>query len=201
MSSVEQLRQAAEGSKRQKNWAEACDKYSDLLKAEFREDDEHVSVQVCKDLIEYAYCMLQEEKPDLEAAWECLEHAKRGYMAMPPAEVPPTSLADIYDFLGEIGMKNGAYEEAALQYNKIIELTADHPEMSWRIGLSAFYTKTLCLEGAGKLPEAIEAAGQAIAFADAQKQKEQNAEDVSIIEDFKGSIIAKRDAIVAKNTP
>lgn len=195
---IDAMRAAAEDAKKQKNWEEACEKYSELLKEEFHDDDEQFPLQVCKDLIEYAYCILQEDEPELEVAWECLMNAKHGLKQMPEADVPPTSLADVYDFLGEIGMKNGAYEEAAVQYDQIISIAEKHPELSWRIGLSAFYTKTICLEAAEKFDKAVEAANKAIEFADAEKQKEQNAKDIQTIEDFKASIITKRDAIAAK---
>ena len=195
MSGNDQLREQAINSRKQKNWSEACEHYSELLKEEYQ-DEEDLSVQVCKDLVDYAYCMLREEEPDLSAAWECLETAKRGYSLMKEEDVPPDGLADVYEFLAEIGVKNGAYEEATNQYAKIIDLTTKHPDLSWRVGLNAHYMTTICLEAAGKYGDGVEAASKALEFL--QKAKGDNEKDARELDEIAQSIIIKRASLIQK---
>ena len=195
MSSNSQLRQQAEEARKQKNWSVACDRYSELLKAEYGDDSE-LTVQICQDLTEYAYCLLRETEPDLKAAWECLENAKKGYLEMKEEDIPPTGLTDVYEFLAEIGVKNRAYEEASAQYLKILEIVARKPDLSWRIGLNAHYMNTICLEAVGKINEAIESASKTIDFA--QEAKAKNEKDAAEIDDIAKSIVIKRAALTQK---
>lgn len=193
---IASLRASAVDARKQKQWQTACDKYSELLKAEYNDDEAALTLEICQDLTDYAYCMLREEEPDLEGAWECLENAKRGYTTIPDA--PVEGLADVYEFLAEIGVKNRAYEEAVKQYEKILALCTDHPELSWRIGLNAHYMITVCLEACENLKGAAEAAQKAIDFANEARGKEENAKDVDAINEFARSITIKRASILEK---
>ena len=190
------LRASAVSARKQKQWETACDHYSDLLKAEYSDDTAPLTVEVCVDLTDYAYCLIREEEPDLETAWECLENAKRGYETIPDA--PVSGLADVYEFLAEIGVKNKAYEDAVKQYEKIIAIATEHPELSWRIGLNAHYMNTICLEACDQFAKAAEAAQKTIDFATAAREKPENQKDVAEIDEFSRTIAVKRADILTK---
>jgi tetratricopeptide (TPR) repeat protein len=192
MGDPEALREAGETARRGKDWQTGVEKYTELLELVYHENDD-LSVQVCKDLVHYAECLIEADgdEDDRETAWECLENARIGYQKMDPDKVPETGLTDVYELLGEICKKNMDFEGCANQYKAASDIALSKPDLSWRIGLNSLYWYGLALEAAGKRNESATAFRRAIEFLDAERVKDNNARDLADMASIRADLVQK----------
>jgi hypothetical protein len=193
MEEADTIRQAAEVARRARDWQAGAQRYSELLDLVYHDNDDDLSIQVCKDLVHYAECLIESagiggEDDDLETAWECLENARLGYEKMKPEDVPDTGLTDVHELLGEICMKNLNFAECANQYKIASDIALSKPNLSWRIPLNSLYMRAVALDNDGKKTESREAFARAIAFLDSEKVKEKNAADVAAMEAIRADL-------------
>jgi tetratricopeptide (TPR) repeat protein len=196
------LRNEAEHLRRNHDWKRASEKFSDLLDIVYSRDG-NLSAEVCNDLLNYAECLVEGFSPeddaddsDLENAWDCLEHARVSYEKMEAA--PRGKLADVYDLLGQISIKNGNFDIAASQFEN---MAAHSVGLSWRVRLNALFMRGAALHAGGKEADALAAFTQALAYIDGEREKPENANDRANIADIRERIDerfrALRDGMVA----
>jgi hypothetical protein len=180
METAAALRAEAEVFRRNHEWQKASDKFSDLLDLVYSRDSD-LTPEVCTDLLHYSECLIEgfapgddEDDSDLETAWECLEHVRVTYERMDSA--PNGKLADVYDLLGQISLKNGRFEEAVGQYSRMAEVAVG---LSWRVRLNALFLKAVALRMNEKDAEALVAFRAALSYLDGERVNTENARDVS----------------------
>lgn len=196
------LRTQCETERRNHQWKQAAEDYSQLLDQEYHDGDE-ISLQIGLDLYRYAHCLIESVKlaeegetgDDLEIAFECLETSKVGLEQLPADQLPPTLLVDVHELLAEIATINQQYEIAISEYQAALQIGLSNPAIHWNVPLSSQYMLFAVLETAGKYQEANDAVNEAIKFIDSQLSKTTNQEEVELLRSYRAEVITRRDQI------
>lgn len=143
---VKEMREKAFLKKKNKEYKEAIDLYSDLV--EFLDKEENVfnDFENIKVLIFYAECLVFSQNcgdnidEDLfETAWISLEKARNLYLNKDDCFEKNKGLIYVYDIQGDMMLKNGNYSEAVKHYDSSVKIGFSANDIPWRMKLASLF--------------------------------------------------------------